>query len=389
MPDEPIQPPQPNKDSESYKKLREGLKRRAEAHFEAPQAAPPSVQSAQQSDSKKAQRTPPKFKEPESHATLPAEEVPAAAPVAIGGTGDKRRPWIPWKPIRILVSLVLLGVIAYCGYYIYQFKLQGDDGQIWWPWEQKPAKVAATRTSTVPKTTTTSVKPVETAKEDPKIAEERRRKFEEQKLAQQKAAQEEIRRQQQSVNQQLEESELKSVTALEAIVAGYFKQMRYEKAGEQIAQLAATLTTPKAKAKLQLLHTSQQYLAAFKNSLTANIGNMEYEGDPVVNRQTGRSFGTPARADREKVYFNSQYGEVGAAWESLPADQVAQLASVYLKQKEKKGGSQTMGQDYFNLMYFCLSHRMSSAAAQFGTDAIVVDQSLRPKVKALLGDLIP
>ena len=65
------------------------------------------------------------------------------------------------------------------------------------------------------------------------------------------------------------------------------------------------------------------------------------------------------------------------------------MAGFYLKEKEKQGTSKAYAQDYYNLSFFCLTHKLNTQAAEYGTDAIQIDQTLRPKVKALLGNLMP
>src|SRR5690349_8785900 len=140
----PSSPPPPDKDSESYKNLRASLKRSADKHFGQPQAAPPSVKEAQEQDPSLTQATPPKVGEQTSELGTPVAKP--AKPK------KQKRLWIKHPALRAIVTIFLLGVTGYCLWYIYQFKLKSEDGQMWWPWEKRPEAMKVARSTTTKST---------------------------------------------------------------------------------------------------------------------------------------------------------------------------------------------------------------------------------------------
>lgn len=392
-----MDPPKPNKDSAGYKNLREALKRSTDKGQETPKAAPPSGEASQppQPPRPKPKPQPPAESQPESAQAQPAatEEVPRYIPPSHEAGGKKY--WIKSKPLRGLISLTLLGVTGWCLWYIWVFKLNRE-GEMRWPWETFWEGAEGTQTNVVAKPAPAKMTTSTVAPAQPAVGEEEKKKLaEEQRLAKEKAeaerkAAEEKKRQEEALAAQasIEEAELRSVTALEGILKGYYAHLQYEQAAQYMSQVGDSLTTDKAKQELRRLQAGHQPLADFKKTLIANISSIEYKGNPIVNRQSGRSMGIPTKADEQKIYFTSPYGEIGTVWVSLPRDQIASLAGWYLKEKEKASASKELAQDYYNLMIFCLSQKLTSLAAEYGTDAITIDRSLRPQVKAYLGNLI-
>jgi hypothetical protein len=386
-------PTPPDKESDSYDKLKAALRRSADKHFEAPQAAPPAVKKAQEENPELA----PPAKPLREGETPPEEMVDV----------KRKKYWIKSPALRMVICLLLLGVTGYCLWYIHQFKLRGETGEIWWPWQKPPThghryptnvapqKAAAKPTTTTNKqtaaarTTTTTVAKVETKQSSTEARKLAETKPELDEAAQAKAAEAERKKQELAALAKLETDEMQSLAALEASLKGYRERFQYEQGSQQMSQLGSVLKSDKAKARLQELWTTHQPYLDFKQTLIANMASITYDGKPLTNKQGGTLMGTPKHADAEKIYLSGKYGEAAAAWETIAADQIALLADYYLKAREKQTPSKAIAKDYLNLMWFCLSNKLTTRAAQAGTDAMTVDQSLRPQVKAALGNLVP
>jgi hypothetical protein len=379
------EPKPPDKDSEQYQNLRRGLQRKAEQHFGAPQAAPPGVKQAQEENPELA--PPPGDQKLFADGTAPPAKQP-----------KKKRYWIKNPALRVVICVTLLGLTGYCLWYIYQFKRHGETSEIWWPWQKPPASrgpltnvvqkqtAKATTTATVA-AAKTEAKPAAVSGEDKTKADEAKRAQEE--AARQAAAEAERKRQELAALEQAATEELRSLAALEASLKGYLERFEYEQASQQMSQLGASLKTEKAKARLQQVWDAHQPFLEFKQTLNANMSAIQYAGKPLANKQGGTFLGVPSHADADKIFFATKYGEVSVGWENVPPDQVAALANYYLKAREQQAPSKALAKDYRNLMLYSLSQKLTAQAKQAGTDAITIDQSLRPEVKAVLGELIP
>jgi len=387
-----MDPQPPDKDSDQYKKLREGLKRKAEEHFSGPQAAPPSVKQAQEQN-------------PELKPAKPLREDGQLFADEGGEVEDarKKKHWIKSPVLRAVICIALLGLTGYCLWFIFEFRKRGEHSEIWWPWQKPPvpgqryatatpAKPATSTATTTAKETTTTATTTEA--KPPALTEEEKKKLEEEKRAQQEAenaakAEADRKKQEQAALAKAEADELQAIEVLKASLAGYVARFQYEQGSQQMSQLGGSLKTEKAKAALQQLWSAQQPFLEFKQTLSANVSAIQYAGKPLLNKQGTPFAGTPTQADAEKLYFTTKYGEVPIVWDNVPPEQIAALANFYLKAREQQSPSKSLGKDYYNLTVFCMSQKLTTQAAQAGTDAITIDQSLRPPVKAVLGNLIP